>query len=229
MKSFLFNGIVASDDDAMIYRWFGFDAVCPSLIRAALEEADEDGLTLEVNSPGGSAIAGMEIRNVLAAARMPVTAIVQSYAASAASYAILACQRVEMAPGSQMMLHRPSTATRGNARDHAESLQMLDSMYDSMLDVYCAKCGGKATREQLQEICDNETWLTAQKCVELGLADGLWQPEQADPRNMAAAFGLPDITVLRQRYAEAQEKPVPKSGTDWQQEAAIALEKARFL
>ena len=229
MKRFLFNGIVASDDDATIYRWFGFDAVCPSAIRAALEAADSDGLTLEVNSPGGSAIAGMEIRNVLAAAKVPVTAIVQSYAASAASYAILAASRVEMAPGSQMMLHRPSTYTEGNARDHAESMQMLSSMYESMLDVYCARCGEKATREELTAICDGETWLTAQKCVDLGLADGIWQPERADPRNMAAAFGLPDITVLRQRYAEAQEKPAPNPDTDWQQEAAIAIERARFM
>lgn len=229
MKRFLFNGIVASDDDAMIYRWFGFDAVSPGMVREALAATDGEGLTIEVNSPGGSAIAGMEIRNVLAAATVPVTAIVQSYAASAASYAILAASRVEMAPGSQMMLHRPSTYTEGNARDHAESMQMLSSMYESMLDVYCARCGDKATREELTVICDGETWLTAQKCVDLGLADGIWQPESADPRNMAAAFGLPDITVLRQRYTEAQENPVPESETGWQQEAAIAIERARFM
>lgn len=228
MKRFLFNGIVASDDDAMIYRWFGFDAVSPGMIRNALADADESGLTLEVNSPGGSAIAGMEIRNVLAAATVPVTAVVQSYAASAASYAILACARVEMAPGSQMMLHRPSTYTEGNARDHAESLQMLGSMYESMLDVYCARCGEKATRDELTAICDGETWLTAARCVELGLADGIWQPESTDPRNMAAAFGLPDITVLRQRYAEAQKAPEPAPDTAWQQDAALAIEKARF-
>lgn len=228
MKNFLFNGIVASDDDASIYRFFGYTAVSPGQLRAALADADGDALTLEVNSPGGNAIAGMEIHNLLAASKVPVTAIVQSYAASAASYAILAASRVEMAPGSQMMLHRPSTWTEGNARDHAESLQMLSSMYESMLDVYCTRCGEKASREELTAICDNETWLTAQKCVDLGLADAIWQPESADPRNMAAAFGLPDITVLRQRYAEAQKDPAPDPGTQWQQDAAIAIEKARF-
>lgn len=237
MKRFLFNGIVASDSDAPIYRWFGYSAVCPKQVRKALAEADGEGLVLEVNSPGGSALAGMEIRNILAAAAVPVTAVVQSYAASAASYAILTCSKVEMAPGSQMMLHRPSTCTAGNAKDHEESLQMLGSMYESLLDVYCARCGEKATREQLAEICDNETWLTAQKCVDLGLADGIWTPESADPRNMAAAFGLPDITVLRQRYAEAHKDPAPdpEPNTDpeptsnWQQNAALAIEKARFM
>lgn len=226
---FLFNGIVSADDDAVIYEWFGIPCVCPADIRNAVAEAD-GALQIEVNSPGGNAIAGVEISNILRQAQaegVKVSCVVQSMAASAASYAILSASNVQMACGAQMMLHRPWCDASGNAEDLEQSKQMLESMFESMLDLYSLRCGEKCSRDELRSICEAETWLPAARCVELGLADGIWQPEGASVRNMAAAAGgLPDITVLRKKYEEAMAaKPPAAKPVDG---GRLAIERARF-
>lgn len=229
---FLFSGIVCDDADEVIYEWFGIPCVSPAAIRRAVQEAAGEGeLFMEVNSSGGNAVAGVEISNILrqaAADGLKVTAVVQSMAASAASYAILAASHVQMAPGSQMMLHRPWTYAEGNAEDLEQTRQMLESMFESMLDIYALRCGEKCTREELRSICEGETWLTAGRCVELGLADGIYEPQAAPCRNMAAAAGgLPDIVTLRKRYEEAmavKETPAAPRAVG----AALAIEQERF-
>ncbi len=228
---FLFNGIVCDDADAAVYGWYGIPCVSPNSIRTAIARAAvEDGvLEMEVNSSGGNAVAGVEICNILRQAKgdgVRVICTVQSMAASAASYAILAADKVEMAPGSQMMLHRPWTYAEGNAEDMGQTKQMLESMFESMLDLYALRCGEKTSREELQSICEAETWLTASRCVELGLADSIQKAERSNPRNMAAAAsGLPDITVLRKRYEEAMALSSPKEKPDGD---LLAIEQARF-
>lgn len=232
------NGIVSSDDDLWIYEWFGYAAFSPSVVRKALESvAAGDVLIIEVNSPGGSAMAGAEIYSILADAPCQTRAIVQSYAASAASYLILGADEVLCTSPAQLMLHRPSTYTSGNMDDHQMSIQMLESTNEAILNAYEQKCAGKTSREELMTIVENETWLTAQKALELGLIDGIYDPKKQsiDPRNVAAAFGLPDITVLRSRYGEANKKdPGPKEPpapqpTDWRMKAALELEANRKI
>lgn len=228
---FAMSGEICCDEDAVILDWFGFPCVSPTKIRTAVESAKADGeLILEVNSPGGSALAGMEIRSVLAGADVKTKAIVQSFAASAASYGILGADIVEMELGSQLMLHRPSTVTRGNADAHQQASQMLDSMFESMLDVYCAKCGEKADRETLRSICEGETWLTAERCVELGLADGIHSEQNPMSMVASAATSRPDMALLRERYMEAHKQAEPQASADedWQRSAAIALERERY-
>lgn len=232
------NGIVSSDDDLWIYEWFGYAAFSPSMVRKALADITPgDILIIEVNSPGGSAMAGGEIYSVLADAPCQTRAIVQSYAASAASYLILGADEVLGTVPAQLMLHRPSAFTSGNVDDHQMSIQMLESTNEAILNVYEQKCAGKTSREELMTILENETWITSQKALELGLIDGIYDPKQQsiDPRDVAAAFGLPDITVLRSRYAEAHKKdPDPKEPpapqpTDWRMKAALELETNRHI
>lgn len=107
------NGIVSSDDDCWIYEWGGYAAFCPSMVRKALADITPgDILTIEVNSPGGSAMAGGEIYSVLADAPCQTRAIVQSYAASAASYLILGADEVLCTAPGQLVLRQLSEILR---------------------------------------------------------------------------------------------------------------------
>lgn len=232
------NGIVSSDDDIWIYEWFGYAAFCPAMLREAISKvSDGDILILEVNSPGGSAFAGAEMYSLLADAPCQTRAIVQSYAASAASYLILGADEVLCTKPAQLMLHRPSTFTSGNEDRHQESIQMLKSTNEAILNVYEQKCSGKTSREELMVILEGETWITAQRALEMGLIDGIYDPKQqsVDPRDVAAAFGLPDITVLRSRYAEAKKQdpagnpPPAPTPQDWRMKAALELEFNRQI
>lgn len=240
------NGIVSTDEDVEIYEWFGYKAFGPQTIRQALDvnPAGED-LVFEINSPGGSVFAGSEMYSVLRSAENVRTrAEIQSIAASAASYFSLGCDEVWMSPAAQLMIHLPSTSTEGNRSNHLESIQMLDTVRDSILNVYELKSGGKADRAEFKRMMNASTWLTAQEAVEKGLADGILYQEAAMPPNIMNALGsgiralgesggVPDIVHLRaefRRSKEAETGHAPAADSqDWRRNARLAIENNRFL
>ena len=239
------NGIVAADDDVEVYEWFGWQAFGPKVVRDAIANAPPgEDLVLEINSPGGSVMAGSEIYSVLRSAENVHTrAEIQSMAASAASYLCLGCDEVWISPVAQMMLHLPATLTDGNRTDHLRSVQMLDATREAILNAYELRAAGRADRAQFRRLMNAETWLTAQEAVELGLADGvLYAEETVLPqdivnavgggiRALGASGGLPDIAVMRDEYRKNHRRePEPEPPhNDWRDKARLELEKLRFL
>lgn len=239
------NGIVAADDDVEVYEWFGWQAFGPKLVRDAIANAPPgEDLVLEINSPGGSVMAGSEIYSVLRSAENVHTrAEIQSMAASAASYLCLGCDEVWISPVAQMMLHLPATSTDGNRTDHLRSVQMLDATREAILNAYELRAAGKADRAQFRRLMNAETWLTAQEAVELGLADGvLYTEETVLPqdivnavgggiRALGASGGIPDIAAMRAEYRKNyRQEPEPENHhNDWRDKARLELEKLRFL
>lgn len=216
------NGYVVEDDDQWLYDYFEIGAFCPGRIRRAIQDNPEgEELVLEINSPGGSVFAGFEIYTLLRGAPCRSQARVQSLAASAASTLMVGCTEARLSPVAQVMLHLPSSAVKGDETAFFRGLRMLDSITQSILNGYELKCGGKASRGQLEQLMRTESWLTAQQAVELGLADGLllldgetapegWSGVLPSDvvnavgggiRKMAAAMGpMPSPAVLLNRY-----------------------------
>lgn len=240
------NGIVAADEDVWIYECFGYKAFGPQTVRQALAEnpAGED-LVFEINSPGGSVLAGNEMYSVLRSAEgVHTRAEIQSLAASAASYLSLGCDEVWISPVAQMMIHLPATSTDGNRVDHLNSIQMLDTVREGILNAYELKAKNKADRAEFKRLMDASTWMTAQEAVEKGLADGILYQDDPDPRNIMNALGggiralgesgsMPDIVQLRAEYRkrkEAETGTPPAADTqDWRKKARLALENVRFI
>ena len=146
------KGVISSDEDAPIYRFFGMAAVSPADIRQAIADnpAGED-FVLEINSGGGSVYAGFEMYSILRAAGVPTRAEVQSLAGSAASVVMAGADTVAASPVGQVMIHLPSTFTEGNQVVHRESVQMLEAVTGSILAAYEHKCGGKTSRDALRQ------------------------------------------------------------------------------
>lgn len=250
------NGYVVADEDAWLYRWFDIPVFSPADVRQAIQENPEgEELVLEINSGGGSVFAGFEMYSVLRAAGIPTRAEVQSLAASAASVLMLGCEQVWISPVAQVMVHLPSTGTEGDRVAHKESIKILDSITESILNGYEAKVKGKRTREELARMMAASTWLTAQEALDAGLVDGILyqdEGEQILPKNITNAVGfglravagfsgLPDIEQLRAEYN--RRNPVPDSGTNpqnptggapdnhmdsWKAKARLDIENNRF-
>ena len=211
------KGVISSDEDASIYRFFGMAAVSPADIRQAIADnpAGED-FVLEINSGGGSVYAGFEMYSILRAAGVHTRAEVQSLAGSAASVVMAGADTVAASPVGQVMIHLPSTFTEGNQVAHRESVQMLEAVTGSILAAYERKCGDKTSRDTLRRMMDMETFLTAREALDAGLVDEiLGETGSANPMNVwNAAGGAPDIEKLRAAYREAQGNPVSKLNTD---------------
>lgn len=207
------NGYIVSDEDAGVYRLFGYSVSCPADIRRAVaENPPGETLTVEINNYGGSMFAGFEMYSVLQGADCDTEAEVQSVAASAASTAMLGCKRVRATPVAQVMMHNPAIAADGNQHAHRKTAKDLDKFAQSILNAYELKCRGKKTREQLKAMMDAETWLPVQEALEAGLVDeviggGSLLPDQVvncvggGLRALCGAGGLPSAAELRAKKA----------------------------
>ena len=180
------NGEVVSDDYQWLYDYFEIAAFSPGVIRQALRDNPEgEELVLEINSGGGSVFAGFEIYTLLRGAECPTVAEVQSLAASAASTVMSGCSHVLVSPVAQIMLHQPAMPTDGNIEEHDRSLRMLESIQRSIVNGYVTRCGDKCTRRKLENMVNQETWLSAQEAVEIGLADGILGQDDGDSAGLA--------------------------------------------
>ena len=128
-------------------------------------------ITVWVNSPGGDCVAAAQIYNMLMDYPHDVTVKIDGIAASAASVIAMAGTKVLMSPVSTMMIHNPATIAWGNAGDMEKAIAMLDAVKDSIINAYEIKSG--LSRAKLSHLMDSETWMDANKAVELGFADGI--------------------------------------------------------
>ena len=210
------KGAVVSNDDAEIYDWLGYDCVSPSKVEDARDDSDED-VEVDIASGGGSVFAASEIYTMLKNYAGKVTVNIQGLAASAASVIAMAGDVVNMSPTSQMMIHKASTISQGNADDLAHDSKMMDVADQSIVNAYEAKTG--MDRDDILQLMANETWMTAQDAVDKGFADnvsvGSQQPQ------LVNAVGVPVLsndainkiknTLAKVRSAKPEkqaEKPV---------------------
>ena len=230
--------------------WFYFNPrsregsdVCPADIRQAIAEnpADEE-FTLEINSPGGSVFAGFEMYSVLRRASrdgVRIRAEVQSLAGSAASVAMVGADTVACSPVAQVMIHLPLTVTEGNQNVHRESVQMLESITESIIAGYERKVGNKTSPAALRRMMDRETFLSARAALDAGLIDEIIGEEQpGEPININniynACGAVPDMDKLRAAYIAAQsqsqepEPQPPVSNLDTARKRAIAIAEAEL-
>lgn len=130
---------------------------------------DQAEIKLFINSPGGSIIDGMALYNLLSSVRNKLTVEIIGLAASMASIVALAGKdRPVMAEGTYLMIHNPWTVAIGDAEEMKKNAEILDKMKGELVNIYAAKSA--LTPEEISSMMDEETWLTAQEAVDMGLA-----------------------------------------------------------
>ena len=128
-------------------------------------------ITVWINSPGGDCVAAAQIYNMLMDYPHDVTVKIDGIAASAASVIAMAGTKVLMSPVSMMMVHNPATAAFGDHEEMQKAMDMLSSVKDSIINAYEIKTS--LSRSKISHLMDSETWMDANKAVELGFADGI--------------------------------------------------------
>ena len=163
------NGVIAEDS------WFD-DDVTPALFKDELNAGTGD-IILWINSPGGDCVAAAQIFNMLSEYPGKVTVKIDGLAASAASVIAMAGTEVWMSPVSMMMIHNPATVAWGDHAEMKKTMELLDAVKESIINAYVRKTG--QSRAKLSHLMDAETWMDANKAVELGFADDiLFQKEE---------------------------------------------------
>ena len=185
-------------------------------------------ITLWINSPGGDCIAASQIYTMLMDYPDEVTVKIDGIAASAASVIAMAGTKVLMAPTALMMIHNPATITMGDHEDMKRAIEMLDEVKESIINAYEIKTG--ISRIKLSHLMDAETWMNANKAIELGFADDVLKDEkQSEPTFSAYAFSRKAVaTNLLNKMAE-KNKPIQAEESLKPQGRSIDELKERLL
>lgn len=203
----LINGIIVSDDDIDFYNWFGIGAFAPKMIREAIKNANGEKLDIYINSNGGGVTAGSEIYEAIRRYSGGAEIHVTGAAHSAAS--VIACAaHSEMAPTALMMVHCASAYASGNHGEMEKTAEILRTVDKALASAYREKTG--MAEDEILQMMEAETWLTAEDAVAYGLIDQISKPA-ASPEDKpllaaASAFGLADPEAIaewkRQRASE---------------------------
>ena len=130
-------------------------------------------ITVKLNSCGGDLYTGIAIHNAIKALSADVTIVVEGIAASAASIIMCAGDKVQVYPGSIVMIHEPACTVVDycNKDDLKKIIKMLEAGIDAAAAVYKDKTDLDV--ETLKTMMHKETWMTGQEALDKGFADEL--------------------------------------------------------
>lgn len=210
-RTLYLDGVIAEDS------WFD-DDVTPKAFKKDLF-AGEGDIVIWLNSPGGDCIAASQIYTMLMDYKGKVTIKIDGIAASAASVIAMAGTTVLMAPTALMMVHNPLTVAIGDSEEMQKAIDMLSEVKESIINAYEIKTG--ISRTKLSHLMDAETWLNANKAIELGFADAILEDEkkQIQHDDFTYAFSRRAVTNLLLDKV-CPKKPTVRTGT-----SADSLEK----
>ncbi len=220
-QELILDGPIASDT------WWG-DEVTPDLFREELKQHAGD-LTVVINSPGGDVFAGLAIYNALVNHNGNVTVRVDGLAASIASVIAMAGDKIIMSPGSMIMIHRPSVYAAGTVDDMEKAKDVLLKIEEGITPIYAKRTG--LDEDKIAELLEAETWMLADKAVELGFADEVSEaPEkQKQDEGVQNAMGMNfafSMSAVKQADAKPMQSLVEQIKAKAEAEAAKAVEPA---
>lgn len=220
-QELILDGPIASDT------WWG-DEVTPDLFREELKQHAGD-LTVVINSPGGDVFAGLAIYNALVNHNGNVTVRVDGLAASIASVIAMAGDKIIMSPGSMIMIHRPSVYAAGTVDDMEKAKDVLMKIEEGITPIYAKRTG--LDEDKIAELLEAETWMLADKAVELGFADEVSEaPEkQKQDEGVQNAMGMNfafSMSAVKQADAKPMQSLVEQIKAKAEAEAAKAAEPA---
>jgi ATP-dependent Clp protease protease subunit len=158
--------------------------IAAQLLFLEAEDPDKD-IWLYVNSPGGSAYAGMAIYDVMQYVKPDVATVCMGMGMSAA--AMILCggapgKRFAL-PNAKVMIHQGSGGFRGTPADIQIAAREILEMTRRMAEIISGHTGRPV--EQVMADIDRDRFMTPDEAVEYGLIDGVMS-ERGEPARRAA-------------------------------------------
>lgn len=133
---------------------------------------------LRINSPGGDVFAARSMVQAIREHKSKIVAHIDGYAASAATFLVVASDESYISDGGMFMIHNAWTIAMGNSQDFLDTAELLEKIDETLRQDYAKKTG--ADIDQIREWMDAETYLFGQEAVDAGFVDAI---AEAAPKN----------------------------------------------
>lgn len=228
--------------DITSWPWLESDVSASGIVNE-LQSLDAKEINVHINSYGGEVAEGLAIYNTLKNSDMKVTTICDGFACSAASVIFMAGDERIINEASLLMIHNAWTYANGNATELRKAAEDLDKITQASVNAYVSRA--VISEDEIKNLMDNETWITAQEAVEYGFAtkaeksdDGgikqsafanirsaiLKKPEnvkpveiamQLDDEAIAEVIAERVVNLLRKKEVPSEPKEPANSSTGW--------------
>lgn len=219
------------DDNAELYiygdivsdKWGETDVTANDIVQR-LQGVNAKNIDVYINSYGGEVAQGIAIYNTLKRHKAKVTTYVDGFACSIASVIAMAGDVRKMYANSLLMIHNAWTWAQGNAADlekAAEDLRIVnDATKQAYLDVV------NISDEELTKMLDAETWITAEKAVEMGFATEVIEEKKSNKASASAHNAILALLVKAQeeKEEEGEQETPPEAPEEKPEEEAKAEE-----
>ncbi|MBL4730781.1 MAG: Clp protease ClpP [Sulfurimonas sp.] len=146
-----------------------------------------EDITIEVNSIGGSVIDGIAIFNAIKAYdKGTITAKITGYAASIASYIVLACDKVTAYDNTTYMIHNASLPTFGDYRKHEKAASISRGLSKIIAKAYVSKTS--MSDKDIRKLMEDEKFYYGAEMYEAGFVDEIISTESTSTKAEAVAL-----------------------------------------
>ena len=183
-----------------------------------LKEIQASNVNVHINSYGGDVSEGLAIYNTLKSLNKNVTTICDGFACSVASVVFCAGDKRVMSDSSLLMIHNAWTYAQGNSEVLRKTAEDLDIITQASVNAY--KLTANISEEEIKNLMDNESWITAESAVEMGFATDIVNKKE-DGVNQSA-FDLIKGKLLAEPEQKGKEP-------NWEELAEKVAEKVKAL
>jgi ATP-dependent protease ClpP protease subunit len=161
--------------------WF-MDGIGAADVATALKELGPGPINVSVNSGGGDVFDGVAIHSLLSAHPGFITTENVGVAASAASFIMLAGDKVKTRRNAMTMMHDAMTGIFGAKARLLRAVDLLDKVSDNIADMYAEKAGEDVAywRAKMEENGEDGVWYTGQEAYDAGLYDEITGADDED-------------------------------------------------
>ena len=182
--------------------------IIAQLLHLESDDPDKD-VSLYINSPGGSAYAGLAIYDTMQFIKPDVQTICYGIAMSAGSLILTGgANGKRMAlPNSRILIHQPSGGFEGQSSDieiHAKEILELRERLDG---IYVKHTG--QTKEQIKEDMERDKFFQPDAAVEYGLIDRVIESHDFKPSRRSASATVAARRVRAGSGAGSGPEPAP--------------------
>ena len=117
---------------------------------------------------------------------------------------VAAAQIYNMLMDYKGMIHNPMTIAMGDSAEMQKAIEMLSEVKESIMNAYEIKTG--MSRAKISHLMDAETWMNANKAVELGFADGILTREEPSEAPAADSLMYSETQVVNSLMGRIAEK-----------------------
>ena len=164
-------------------------------IKQAIDGLDVDAINVYINSYGGEVAEALAIYSSLQRHKAQIHTYCDGFACSAATIIFCAGDIRTMGSIALMMIHNcMSYLGYANSEEMRKAAEDNDKINQSSIEAY--KKVSSLSEDEIKDMMNAETWLTAQECLDYGFATDIADDEEEDEEAQQTAFASIRSAVL---------------------------------